>query len=234
LLLRLKIPSACILMVALAGSQTRVTTKSLGLVGDRFKPLTHDEMTPQQKTMVDHMIAGERGAMAGPFNVLLRSPEMGDLGQQFGARMRFHNSLPPNVRETVIILTGRWWMAQYEWTAHKRLALQEGVSPAVIEAIAIGNRPVGLDPKMEAAYTFITELYKTRQVSDATFQAAKAQFGERGIADMIGLSGWYDIVCKALDVDRYPLANGVQPELKALANPSHKPVISLLLQHLVL
>jgi len=26
-------------------------------------------------------------------------------------------------------------------------------------------------------------------------------------------------VCKALDVDRYPLANGVPPELKPLANP---------------
>lgn len=217
--MRVKTLCASILIAALAGSQTKVTTKNLGLVGNRFKPLTYEEMTPEQRTMVDHMLSGERGGMAGPFNVLLRSPEMGDLGQQLGARMRFHNSLTPNVRETVIILTGRWWMAQYEWTAHKRLALQEGVSPAVIDAIAAGNRPVGLDPKMSAAYTFITELYKTRQVSDATFQAAKAQFGERGIADMIGLSSWYDIVCKALDVDRYPLPGGAQPELKPLANP---------------
>ncbi|HTS31934.1 MAG TPA: carboxymuconolactone decarboxylase family protein [Bryobacteraceae bacterium] len=217
--MRVKILCASILLAALAGSQTKVTTNNLGLVGDRFQPLTYAAMTPEQKAMVDHMLAGERGNLAGPFNVLLRSPEMGDLGQQLGARMRFHNSLPPNVRETVVLLAGRWWMAQYEWTAHKRLALQEGVSPAVIDAIATGKRPTGLDPKLEAAYTFITELYKTRRVSDATFQAAKAQFGERGIVDMIGLSGWYDLVCKALDVDRYPLANGVPPELKPLANP---------------
>ena len=217
--MRLKILCACILTVALADSQTKVTTKNLGLVGDRFKPMTYDEMTPEQKIMVDHMLAGERASMVGPFNVLLRSPETGDLGQQLGARLRFHNSLPANVRETVILLTGRWWMAQYEWTAHKRLALQEGVSPAVISAIAAGKRPAGLDPKMEAAYKFITELYKARQVSDATFEAAKVQFGERGIVDMIGLSGWYDIVCKALNVDRYPLASGAQPELKPLANP---------------
>ena len=216
--MRLKIFLICVIAITVA-AQTKVSTQNLGLVGDRFKPLKYDEMTPEQKTMVDHLLAGERGGMGGPFNVLLRSPEMGDLGQQLGARMRFHNALPDNVRETVIILTGRWWMAQYEWTAHKRLALQVGVSPAVIDAIAIGKRPAGLDPKMEAAYNFITELYKTRQVSDATFQAAKAQFGERGIVDMIGTSGWYDIVCKALDVDRYPLANGAQAELKPLANP---------------
>ena len=216
--MRLKTFLICVIAITVA-AQTKVSTQNLGLVGDRFKPLKYDEMTPEQKTMVDHLLAGERGAMGGPFNVLLRSPEMGDLGQQLGARMRFHNALPDNVRETVIILTGRWWMAQYEWTAHKRLALQVGVSPAVIDAIAVGKRPSGLDPKMEAAYNFITELYKTRQVSDATFQAAKAQFGERGIVDMIGTSGWYDIVCKALDVDRYPLANGAQAELKPLANP---------------
>ena len=216
--MRLKTFLICVIAITVA-AQTKVSTQNLGLVGDRFKPLKYDEMTPEQKTMVDHLLAGERGGMGGPFNVLLRSPEMGDLGQQLGARMRFHNALPDNVRETVIILTGRWWMAQYEWTAHKRLALQVGVSPAVIDAIAVGKRPSGLDPKMEAAYNFITELYKTRQVSDATFQAAKAQFGERGIVDMIGTSGWYDIVCKALDVDRYPLANGAQAELKPLANP---------------
>ena len=208
----------CVVAITVA-AQTRVTPQNLKLVGDRFKPLKYDEMTPAQKTMVEHMLAGERGGMGGPFNVLLRSPEMGDLGQQLGAQMRFHNSLPDNVRETVIILTGRWWMAQYEWTAHKRLALQVGVNPSVIDAIATGRRPAGMDPKTEAAYNFITELYKTRQVSDATFQAAKAQFGERGVVDMIGLSGWYDIVCKALDVDRYPLADGAQPELKPLANP---------------
>jgi 4-carboxymuconolactone decarboxylase len=127
--------------------------------------------------------------------------------------------LPPNVRETVIILTARWWMAQYEWNAHKRLALQEGVSPAVVDAIATGKRPSGMDPQMDAAYTFITELYKTRQVSDATFQTAKDTFGERGIVDMIGTSGWYDMVSKALDTDRYPMPKGVAPELKPLANP---------------
>jgi 4-carboxymuconolactone decarboxylase len=212
--MRLKTFLLCAIAIAVL-AQNKVTRDNLGLVGDRFKPMKYDEMTPEQKTMVDHLLAGERGGMGGPFNVLLRSPEMGDLGQQVGARMRFHNSLPANIRETVIILTGRWWMAQYEWTAHKRLALQEGVKPEVIDAIAAGKRPSSMDAKMEAAYNFITELYKTRQVSDATFQAAKAQFGERGIVDMIGTSGWYDIVCKALDVDRYP----AQAELKPLVNP---------------
>src|SRR5512135_2365974 len=80
---------------------------SLVLVGDRFKPLKYDQMTPEQKTMVGHLLAGERGGVRGPFNVLLRSPEVGDLGAEFGGAMRFRTGLPANVREVIIIMTGR-------------------------------------------------------------------------------------------------------------------------------
>src|SRR5271170_2869302 len=96
--------------------------RSLVLVGDRFRPLKYDEMTSEQKTMIDHLLAGERGGARGPFNVLLRSPEVGDLAQKFGGSMRFHTALPRDVSETIIIMTGRFWMAQYEWTAHKAAA----------------------------------------------------------------------------------------------------------------
>jgi 4-carboxymuconolactone decarboxylase len=210
---------ACLGIASAQAPAQKPSTQNLGLVGDRFKPLTYDEMTPEQKAMVDHLLAGERGGMNGPFNVLLRSPEMGDLGQQLGARMRFHNSIPPKARETVIITTARFWAAQYEWTAHKRAALQAGVNPEIVNAIAEGRRPTGMDPDVAAAYNFIAELLKTRQVSDATFQAAKERFGERGVVDIIGLSGWYTLVSMALNVDRYPLANGQQPELKPLERP---------------
>jgi 4-carboxymuconolactone decarboxylase len=212
----------CILALGLveirATAQTpdRATKQNLGLAGDRFKPLTYDEMTPEQKTMIDHLLAGERQNLGGPFNVLLRSPEMGDLAQQFGASMRFHAAIPKAATETVIILTARYWMAQFEWTAHKRAALQAGVSPAVVDAIASGKRPTGMTADVEIAYNFTTELLKNKQVSDATFAAAKNKFGEKGVVDMIGLSGWYSMVSMALNVDRYPVA---QAELKPLATP---------------
>lgn len=212
----------CLLLAAIACAQTpaRPTRENLGLVGGRFKPLTYGEMTPEQKNMIDHLLSGERsGNLGGPFNVLLRSPEMGDLAQQFGASMRFHAAMPATARETVIIVTARYWMAQFEWTAHRRAALRAGVSPAIVDAIANGRRPAGMDADVETAYNFITELLKTRQVGDAAFDAAKNRFGEKGIVDIIGLSGWYSMVSMALNVDRYPLADGAQPELKPLANP---------------
>src|SRR5229473_4763856 len=129
--------------------------RSLVLVGDRFKPLKYDEMTPEQKTMIDHLFAGERGGARGPFNVLLRSPEVGDLGAEFGGAMRFRTDIPKDVSEMVIIMTGRFWMAQYEWTAHKAAALRNGVQPEIVDAIANGKRLSGMTPDMEVAYNFI-------------------------------------------------------------------------------
>ena len=187
------------------------------LFGDRFKPLQLDQMTPQQKTMIDHLLAGERRGTGGPFNVLLRSPEMGDVAQQLGAQLRFHTVLAKNVQELVIISTARYWMAQYEWAAHKRAALQAGVNPAAVEAIQTGKHPGNLTPDETVAYNFASELLNTKQVSDASFQAAKEKFGERGVVDMVALSGYYSMVSMLLNVDRYPMADGAQPELKAMA-----------------
>jgi 4-carboxymuconolactone decarboxylase len=201
--------------MGVAGAQAP-SARDIRLVGDRFKPLTYDQMTPEQKAMTEHLLSGERGRMTGPFNVLLRSPEMGDLAQKLGAYVRFHSSLPSKLNEFAIILTGRYWNAQYEWYAHKRLALQAGLSPAIVDSVADGKRPASMQPDEEIVYNFCTELLRTKQVGDATFQAAKDKFGERGVVDLIGVVGYYNMVSMFLNVDRYPLPEGVKPELKPL------------------
>jgi len=196
------------------GAQQRPDPKTVRLRGGRFKPLTYDEMTPAQRTMIEHVLSGPRGSTDGPFNVQLRSPEMGDLGQQFGAATRFATSVPRKLYELAIIITARHWTAQFEWTAHHRGALQAGVSPAVCDAIAAGRRPSAMPPDEEVVYNFATELLEKKQVSDATFDAAKKLLGERGVVDLISVMGWYGTVSMYLNVDRYPLPEGSQPELK--------------------
>ena len=211
--------AAGFVVVAIAAAQApvqRPDARNLRLRGDRFKPLTYDEMTPAQKTMVEHLIAGPRGGVNGPFNVLLRSPEIGDLGQEFGGAARFKSSLPQRLYELAILVTARYWTAQYEWQAHHRSALQAGLSASICDAIAQGRRPTGMKSDEEALYNFVSELLNTKQVSDATFAAAKNVFGEKGVVDIIAVTGWYNIVSMMLNVDQYPVGDGTQPELKPL------------------
>lgn len=204
-----------LISTGLACAQTPASP-DLHLRGDRFKPLTYDQLTPEQKAMADHLLAGERGGMNGPFNVTLRSPEVGDQAQKLGALLRFHSTIPSKLNEMAILMTGRFWTAQYEWSAHKKLALKAGLSPAIIDAIANGKRPPSMQPDEEAVYNFGHELLETRQVSDAAFNAVKDRFGERGTVDLTGVMGYYTFVCMMLDIDRYPLPNGEKPELKPL------------------
>ena len=211
----LSVGLALALLAAVTTAQS-ARARDVKLIGDRFKGLTYDEMTPEQRTMIEHLFAGERGGAGGPFNALLRSPQMGDLAQQLGAQLRFHSALPARLNELAIIMTARFWSAQYEWYAHRRLAIQAGVSPATADAIAAGQRPGSLTPDEEAIYNFATELLGTKQVRDATFQAVVDRFGERGVVDLIGVMGYYHLVSMLLNVDRYPLPAGVKPELQPL------------------
>ena len=90
------------------------------------------------------------------------------------------------------------------------------MTPAIADAIAQGKRPAVMQKDEEAVYNFSFELLNTKQVSDTTFNAARNAFGERGVVDLIGVIGWYNTVSMLLNVDRYPVAEGTQPELKPL------------------
>jgi 4-carboxymuconolactone decarboxylase len=150
--------AAALALVGITAAQApnaqRPDPRTLRLRGDRFKPLSYDEMTPAQRTMLEHLLSGPRAGANGPFNVLLRSPEMGDLAQQFGASTRFNSSVPRRLNELAIIITARYWTSQYEWQAHHRAALQAGLSPAIADAIAQGKHPAGMQKDEEAVYNF--------------------------------------------------------------------------------
>jgi 4-carboxymuconolactone decarboxylase len=76
-----------------------------------------------------------------------------------------------------------------------------------------------LPPDEEAVYNLCTEFFKTKQVSDATFQAVKDTIGERGIVEIIGAAGQYQMVSLFMNVDRYPLELNQKPELMLIAHP---------------
>jgi 4-carboxymuconolactone decarboxylase len=213
--MRLRLCIGVVVLLGLAMAQAPIPS-DLKLRGNRFKPLTSDKLTPEQKTMLEHLFAGERGGANGPFNVTLRSPVVGDLAQKLGAELRFHSSLPNKLNELAIIMTARFWSAQYEWTAHKRNAIKAGLNPAIVDAIATGKRPTGMQPDEEAVYNFGNELLKNRDVSDASFKAVVEKFGERGAVDLTGVMGYYCFVSMMLNIDRYPLADGEKPELLPL------------------
>jgi 4-carboxymuconolactone decarboxylase len=173
-------------------------------------------MTPDQRRVAQGIASGPRGSwQRGPFKALLRSPEIADRVQKVGEFVRFKSSIEPRLNELAIILCARKWTAQYEWYAHRELALKAGLKPEIADAIAEGKRPANMQADEAIVYDFAHQLLHTGQVSDAAFDAVKGKFGEQGVIDLIGAVGYYTIVSFVLNVDRVPLPPEATP-LKAL------------------
>jgi 4-carboxymuconolactone decarboxylase len=183
------------------------------LRGNRFKPLTWDTMTPVQQRMTSNVLAGKRGVMQGPYNVLLHSPELGDLAQKFGAHTRFNSSLPLAFNELAILLVARFWTCQFVWWIHRRIAEEAGLPKDLTQAIATVHAPPAMTGELQAVYAFCNELLQTRRVSDASYAALTKHFGEAGAVDLMGTMSYYTLVSMALNVDQYPLPEGAEPEL---------------------
>ncbi|MGH8673289.1 MAG: carboxymuconolactone decarboxylase family protein [Burkholderiales bacterium] len=181
----------------------------------RFSPLRPESMTAEQKQVAEAIQSGPRQGLRGPFNALLRSPELADRLQKVGEYVRFRSSLPARLNELAILIVARKWTAQFEWYAHHQFALKAGLDPAVAAAIAEGRRPDTMRDDEAAIYAFCTELLETTQVSDTTFDRLVRCVGERGAIDLIGALGYYSLVSMVLNVDRYPLPDGIDPPLRA-------------------
>jgi 4-carboxymuconolactone decarboxylase len=183
----------------------------------RFPPLSAEEMTDEQRAVVDAIQAGPRGAgLRGPFNALLRSPALCDSVQRVGAYVRFSSFIPAPLNELAICMAGRKWGAQYEFYAHRRIGIEAGLDPAILDAVAIGQRPASMSNDETIVYEFVTDLLSTGQVSDRRYGAAEDRFGERGIMDLVGAVGYYSLVSMVLNVAQVPLPEGETPPLKPL------------------
>ena len=60
-------------------------------------------------------------------------------------------------------------------------------------------------------------IHQDGRVGDAIYARALAEFGEQGIVDMIGLSGYYTLIAMFLNTAQTPLASGVTPALEPFA-----------------
>ncbi len=166
----------------------------------RFAPLSPDQLTPPQKAWADSIAAPPRNAKFTnpPYRAYIRNPDLAPRLTAMTDYLRWNTSLPPRLSEFAILITARQWTAQYEWFAHYPLAIKGGLDPKVADDIAYGVRPTTMKDDETALYDLAMALYRDKKVSDAVYKAALDKFGERGIMDIIGLMGYYDITSMTL------------------------------------
>ena len=169
------------------------------MAGDRLPPLAAEAWTDAQRRVAEAIVRGPRGALYGPFVPLLRSPELMDCAQRMGEYLRYRSAIGTRLSELVILLIARRWDQQVEWAIHAPIALGAGIDAAIIDAIANDRRPTGMSDDEALVYELTMELDTRRAVSDATFERARARFGEQGVVDLLGLSGYYTFLAMLMN-----------------------------------
>jgi len=179
---------------------------------DRMPPLPTDQLTQEQAAALAEFAAA-RGEPTGPWIALLRSPELMKRTRGLSDYLRFESILPGYLREFVILMTARQWGQSYEWNAHLPLALDEGFSEQMAQAIAEGRRPEGMVEEEEILYDFFMELQRNHSVSDRTYERAIERFGEQGVVEIVSLIGYYTMISMILNTSRAPLPEGADTAL---------------------
>ena len=174
----------------------------------RYREIPSAEMSPAQKRIRDQIIAGKRGRFGGPFELLIRAPEICGLASQLGEHLRWGTSLPDRLSELAIITTARFWRAQYEWYAHAPLAEKAGVPGAAIEAIRTDGTPLFTAKDEALVHRICSEIFRTRRLSDESFNQAVATLGEIGLVEVIGIIGYYTLIANTLNVFEVGLPTG--------------------------
>ena len=181
----------------------------------RLEDKTRTELDPEQRAAYDQLAKVRRtrpdGAFGGPFDAWIRSRELADRVVGLGEFLRYRTTLERRIIELAILVTGRFWRAEFEWVAHAPMALKHGLSEPIVEAIRRGVRPGFERIDEETAYEFCVALHEHHRVPEALYRRGVEQFGEQGVMELIAEIGYYTLVSMTLNAFEVPLPEGSQP-----------------------
>ena len=179
----------------------------------RIPALLPENMTDHQRQVHDTITSGPRGAVRGPLAVWLNRPELASCAQLLGRYCRFDTSLPPHLSELAILTTARVWSSEFEWAAHKSIALEAGLSPDVIEAIRTHQDPHFEHEDEAVVHAFSKTLHTERHINNDLYSRAVDILGEASVIDLTGILGYYTLISMTINVFEVSPPEGALPEM---------------------
>jgi 4-carboxymuconolactone decarboxylase len=208
-------------MIKKIPTMTVIGIAALGAVAahaeDRLPTIPPAQYSVEQKQAAMEFEAARKTPVFGPFEPMMHSPQLMSDARAMGDYLRFKSSIGNTLSELTILMTAREWTQDFEWSYHYPIAIKAGLRQELVDSIALDKRPAGMSPDEEIVYSFTSELLKKKQVSDATFERAKARFGTKGVVDMAGIAGYYTFLAMQLNMANYQTVVKDGKKLPALA-----------------
>jgi 4-carboxymuconolactone decarboxylase len=173
-------------------------------------------LNEQQRPFGEEILKVSSIGISGPYNMMLRSPVMGERLFAMLDYLRFNTSVPRRLNEFAILIQARLWTSQVEWTAHFPLAIKAGLPEAVANDLKAGRRPASMQADEAAVYDLCMDLATNHVVSDASFKKAREVFSDQQIVDLIAVSGTYITLAMLSNTAEDPTPGGKTPPLQPL------------------
>jgi 4-carboxymuconolactone decarboxylase len=157
-------------------------------------------------------IHSTRGAVRGPFTVLLHRPELAAAAQQIGAYLRYESELPGWLREGLTLITARLFDCDFEWAAHVPPAMAAGLGEAAVRDISIG-RFDRLDGDLGLVAELAKSLVETHGVDDDVFARARQRWTDAELVELVTLVGYYSCLARVLNAFEVRPDPGPVPKL---------------------
>jgi 4-carboxymuconolactone decarboxylase len=148
-----------------------------------------DQVDPKDHAVVDAILAS-RGAIQGPFTMLLHNPDVAEGVESLGAYVRFKGELDMKVRVVAAMTVGRELDVEYVWGAQTSGARKLEVPESSINAIR-SRQYKSLPPEDAQIAGFTEQLINKHRVDSATFEAVRKRLGDRGLIQLTGTIGYY-------------------------------------------
>ncbi|KTE28263.1 MULTISPECIES: carboxymuconolactone decarboxylase family protein [unclassified Sphingopyxis] len=192
------------------------------LTAPRIEPVDLDRLDADQRAALSPFLDNGGGKVGGGkvlniFRTLVHAPKALTAFLGWGSYILSRRSaLTPRDRELVILRTGYNCRSGYEWTQHKRIGLDSGLTENEIERIKAGPDADGWSAIDRAMLRATDDLTSNHFVSDASW-AALAPLGDKGRMDLVMTVGQYTQVSMMLNSFGIQVEDGweVDPDLKA-------------------
>jgi 4-carboxymuconolactone decarboxylase len=160
----------------------------------RLEPITERDALPEDKRFIHDYLVETRGRVSPGFGGILHNPDVAYRIAYLGSQIRFESELPDNVRELVALVASVEMDGVYEQAIHTRDAIPTGVSQATIDAANAKGELTSATPDEQLAARFTRELTRTRHVTEETFAAALARFGDSGVVQLTATAAYYSML----------------------------------------
>jgi 4-carboxymuconolactone decarboxylase len=157
-----------------------------------------EELAPEGQKVFD-AIAQSRGLVGGPWLALLHSPEMAQRTMHLGSYVRFESTLDHKILEFTALVSARELECKHEWAAHVNHGQKAGIPMETIRAVYQKKGAESFSSEDAQIVSFVREMIHTHRVSEPTFQAIYARFGEQGMVELTATVGYYAMLACTLN-----------------------------------